>query len=125
MSKKFWDPETGEGHIFEDDETPPENYLPYHPNDSEKAGSAPKRKPKSDDGAGSKPDNDLSGGMSKAEIADALQAGGIEFNDKDKKEVLTQQLITALKNVLTSRGIAYEENEDAKTLLSKVGVQQE
>lgn len=119
MSKMRWNPETGDAVVFADDETPPANFLPCHPDDPARdakvalaALPAPKE-PERDDA-------DVSGGLTKAEIADALTAGGVEFDAAARKAVLADHLITALKRVLTGRGVAYEENETAKALLDKV-----
>lgn len=129
MSKIRWNPETGEAVTFADDETPPAHFLPCHPDDPDrdaKAGSTgqfppkqPERAPKQTEPQKGE-DADLSGGMSKAEVAEALKAGGVDFDPNAKKADLVEKLIGALKMVLTERGIAYEENETARALLDRV-----
>ena len=114
MSKIMWNPETGEHDIFGPNKTPPPHWIDHHPADTAKTGKAPAADP----GAGNPVD--MSGGLTKAEIAEALKAGGVEFNPSDNKAVLTEQLIVALKHVLTEREIAFDENETAHALLDKV-----
>lgn len=122
MAKARWNPETGERVVFSDDETPPKNFLPCHPADPDikaklaKAGIAVAAQEPEPQAA----ESDDRAGMSKEEVVAALKAGNIEFKANASKAALTDLLITELKKVLTVKGVAFDENETAKSLLDKV-----
>lgn len=109
MSKFMWDPETGARHIFKDGETAPDNFLPHHPDDADKADDAPKK--------AAKADKDLSGGMTKAEIESALQSGGVTYDKQGTKADMLDALIPALWNALEASGVEFDADATAPELL--------
>jgi hypothetical protein len=102
-----WHPTTGEPKIFHDHETVPGDWLDYHPADVAKA-PAQTQAP-----SGEKP-------MTKAELTEALKAGGIQFNTSDTAAVLAEKLVAALRTVLDIHKVPYDQNDGPRKLLSMV-----
>lgn len=120
MSKLLWHAETGEPRVFGDDHEVPENYLDYHPADKAKAEA-----PKSDDSIvnkGGKSDSNKpkDNVLTRAEVAAALEAGGLAYDPRASVVVLTEQLVTSLKDFLGKAGVAFAEDESPRALLVKL-----
>lgn len=108
MPKMRWHPETGENTIFGDDETPPEDYLDYHPADAAqlKAKAPPAAPP-------IKP-------LTKGEVTEALALGNIEFDKNAKIGALTELLVASLKAALAAADKPYADDMAPRTLLELV-----
>lgn len=101
MSKLRWHPETGASQVFSDDETPPDGWLDHHPGDPNKAQPKP------------------SGvGMTKAEMADALKAGGITPPSTATAAELAEMLTEALVKNLAEREIPYAPDSSLRDMLA-------
>lgn len=99
MTKLRWHPTTGESKVYGDDETPPDGWLDFHPADPAKA---PPKPPEI--------------GMTKAEMTDALKAGGIAAPATATAAELAGLLTTALVNNLTMRKIDFPADATVKEL---------
>lgn len=103
MSKMFWHPKTGEPKVFADNETQPPDWLDFHPRDPGKEAPKP-------------PFGDTP--MTKAELADALKAGGITYPSDATAATMSELLVTALRANLDQRQIAYDPQDGARKLLT-------
>lgn len=99
MTKLRWHPTTGESKVLGDDETAPDGWLDYHPADPAKA---PPKPPEI--------------GMTKAEMTEALKAGGITPPTTATAAELAEMLTVALINNLNARNISHANGATVKEL---------
>ncbi len=101
-----WHPKTGEHKVFEDDELAPPDWLPYHPDDTDKGGEgvevvAPKP-------------------YTVKEVQELLTEGGVQFDSKMKLADLTTLLDQSVKAALIARGVHFDEAEPTRDLVTKL-----
>jgi len=99
-----WHPENGECRLFHSEASVPKGWLDQHPRNL---------KPESVDPAAPAPLP-----MTRKEIVDALNNGGISYDPKAKVSVLYDQLTVAVKEALTTADISFDDDADTKELLA-------
>lgn len=112
-----YDPVTGEGRIFDNEDDVPAGWVDRVPEVGDeapapkaaRAKAAPATAPATDDKA-----------MTRAEIIAALKGGGVEFKVTEKTEVLADMLKSKVVEVLTQRQIAFDADAPTRDLLAKL-----
>ena len=98
-----WHPETGDCRLFHNEASVLKGWLDQHPRNL---------KPENVDPAAPAPLP-----MTRKEIVDALNNGGISYDPKSKTTVLFDQLTVAVKEALTEADISFDDAADTKELL--------
>lgn len=114
MPRMRWHPETGENKVFGDDEQHPPEWLDHHPEDPAYAPAAIAEKQEAE-GLKGPPKEDL---MTKAEVIEALTAGGLEVDGTKGVAALREQLTQALRDNLNSRSISFTLEDGPRRLLA-------
>ena len=106
MPVNRWHPETGELGVFEHAHEAPADWLSKHPNDPNYI----------------KPElvKDSVVRMERADIVEALNAGGFEFKKNAPTAALYAQFRERLVAHLTETGVEFDPEADARTLLGLV-----
>lgn len=114
MSKGFpsmrWSP-TGEARTFNAEHEVPEGWADKHPSD-------PNHTPPAEPQNGAAPAETLP--MTRDEITVALTAGGIDFFPNTGTKKLYALLTARVQAVLTTRGIEFPADADARALLALI-----
>lgn len=103
----LWHPETGESRVFHKAGDVPEGWLDTHPDNV-------KNLPKAEKAAQTKP---VPLSMTRKEMVQALQDGGISFDPASKVDVLYAILTEAVKKFLTDAEVEFDPATDTKALL--------
>jgi hypothetical protein len=99
-----WHPETGDCRLFHSEGQVPKGWLDQHPRNL-----APEKLD---------PASPAALPMTRKEIVEALNSGGISYDPKAKASVLFDQLTVAVKEALTEANISFDDAADTKELLA-------
>lgn len=102
-----WHPQTGEHKVFGNNEQAPPDWLPYHPDDTAKAGEP-------------EPELVLVKPFTVKEVQELLTSGGVQFDPKAKLADLTELLDKTVKSALIAHGIHHDEAEPTRVLVAKL-----
>jgi hypothetical protein len=108
-----WHPETGENQIFNHPGEVPSGWLDTHPDNKPKPAKAPAA---AKEAAKTEAAKQLS--LTRKEMLEALQAGGVEHDPKAKVEALDAVLRGAVEKALADAKIPYSPEAPTKELLA-------